>query len=114
MSFFVSKSLVGKVDENCLIPSEESDTLSKEFVLETSNFVCHIQEVTFSPDNTVSVRCECNIHVIDSILDTKDNQGKIKFKNSSMIVTDLKIENIFKEDGDNYIVGLKATYSMKG
>ena len=118
MSFFVSKALEGKVDENCLIPSEESDTLNKEFVLEIEEtpLVCCIRELSFvanQEQRSLVASIDCNIHAIDFLFTNPGSQARIRFKNSALLVEEIKIDNIFKKDGDNYIVGLTAHYTVE-
>ena len=119
MSFFVSKSLEGKVDENCLIPSEENDTLHKEFVLEIDKFTCCIRDIEFSsnlPNSgtlVLKTNFDCNIHTIDYLVSNFKCKAKIRFKKSVLFIKEFKIENIFKKDGDNYIVGLTAYYTIE-
>ena len=117
MSFFVSKDLEGLVDENCLIPSEESDTLNKEFILEFDKYVCYIKELNFKKSDLkpkLEISFNCNVHTVDVLFKKLGGSASVRIKNTILSVEDLTIDNIFKEEDDNYIVRLTAIYELKG
>ena len=106
MSFFVSKSLEGHVDENCLIKNKEKND-KKEFVLVISELTCHVLEVDFKEVNKAIITCKVNIHAIDRIFNNYLS-GQLIFKNSSISVFDLKIHKILKKESDSYIINIFA------
>ena len=71
MSFFVSKSLIGKVDENCLIPGEELKKIENEFVLGLGESVCNIKDIHFLEDqlgrSVAKINFECNMHTFENL-----------------------------------------------
>ncbi len=109
MSFFVSKSLEGHVDENCLMPNQKS-TDGKEFVLVLEELECKIVNLKFKSD-TISINCEANIHVVDNIF-LKSLQGYIRFKKHKILVYDFKIDEILKKDSDSYNITISARYEV--
>ena len=109
MSFFVSKSLEGHVDENCLIKHKEKND-KKEFVLVTDKLTCHVLEINFKESNQAIIKCKGNIHVIDTMFNNCLN-GQLIFKNSSIPVFDLKIHEILKKESDSYIINIFARYN---
>lgn len=112
MSFFVSKSLEGHVDENCLMPNQKS-TNEKEFVLVLEKTKCKIINLKFKNDEikSVDIKCEANIHFVDSIF-SKSLQGFIRFKTNKILVYDFEIDEILKKDSDSYNITISARYEV--
>jgi len=113
MSFFVSKSLEGQVDENCLMPDQKSSD-KKEFVLFLKQLECKIINLKFenNPDiNRVSIKCEANIHIVDNIF-SKNLQGFIMLKENKILVYDFEIDEILKKDSDSYNITISARYEV--
>ena len=110
MSFFVSSEIKNRVDENCLIASDSPSTIDREFILKISETVLSINKVEFSQGELfecVKIECNCNIHAIDKLF-TPAIDGRLIFKDASIIIRDVQIEKIFKKDSDNYIVEIFA------
>lgn len=111
MSFFVSKDLEGKIDENCLIPNESIKT-EREFVFIFKDSYCNIVEANFENGliNIIKFKFDANIHVLDNLFEDYENKGKIIFKKSYFDLQDIQIEKIFKKESDNYILEASAVY----
>ena len=110
MSFFISKDLEGKVDENCLLQNKEAK-VTNEFCLIFKEMTCQVSEIKFNYDNNkLKIQLNCNIHAVDELCKTNLNCTLI-FKNNIFQVFDIKIDKILKKDRDNYTVDICARYT---
>ena len=117
MSFFISKDLEGKVDENCLIKNNDPENEKLKFVFLFNNTTCNLTEVGFgsidSLIKTVSFKFECNIHILDKLFNDYHDVGKIVFKDSRLSLSNITIEKIFKKQNDIYTLEASATYYIE-
>ena len=115
MTFFISKDLEGKVDENCLNNDYQNEKL--KFVFLFKNTVCNLSEVNFetidSIIKTICFKFECNIHVLDKLFNDYHDVGEIVFKESRLSLSNISIEKIFKKQNDIYTLEASATYYIK-
>ena len=110
MSFYISKDLEGKVDENCLLQNKESN-LTNEFCLIFKEMTCQISEIKFNYcGDVLNIKFNCNIYTIDELC-KKNLNCTLIFKNKQFQVFDIKIDKILKKDRDNYTVDICARYS---
>lgn len=113
MSFFVSKSLSGKIDESCLLANDNEKESKDNFLLVLENLKCNITEIRFIKNSKkIKLKCTCNIHTVENLLFNK-KQGKIIFNKKSIIVDDLKIIKIIKRDKDSYIIDMTLDYEVE-
>lgn len=114
MSFFVSESLEGQIDESCLMATEKTGD-QKEFVLVLEKLECKIVKLRFKKDDHhikyVDIKCEANIHVVENIFLNR-LKGVIYFKEKKIEVFDFKIHEILKQDSDSYIIELSSRYEV--
>ena len=112
MPFFISKDLEDRVNEDCLIEDNNSNTL-KEFILElkdeNKNYLLDIETLKFLKSNDISITCFSNINLVEFLL-TCNFSSKVLFKNMSYILSNVKIVEINKELNDIYRIDVHAKF----
>jgi hypothetical protein len=110
MSFFISESLVGKIDTS-LIENSNSTIQVK-----IDDNMYNINTVDFNKENTVDFDIKCNLMQAEELFFNKELKIKLFFTTKLIKICDYNVKSINyvldHDNSDKYIVKINAKYRM--